>query len=358
MKSFKRFKNHTKLIRVLFAALLTGMTVLLGSYEVEASNGGDWYFDENGFWFCYYDNTYPYSQWREVDGNWYYFDEKGYIVYNEWRDGYWIGADYVWSYGGRGSWKSDSTGWWFEDSYGWWPSSEWQKIDGKWYYFAASGYMEHDKYIDGCWLGSDGAWTDAPSSEEKKDDSKDSKDKKDDKETKDDWEKKVTKAQVSDYNTKEKWAEIKLVNGEIYKAKNLDLDAEMMEKYYPGLKEEQVIKAEAYAEYMASSIKEQGYTTDLEILDATGLYTALWIAFDENDLSRIEEAVAATPYGFFVEDAFNETGAAFAMGRMLHYLGYNDWTHVVEADGKQYLDVKITEGIVRVDFYHGKAYIK
>lgn len=80
--------------------------------------------------------------------------------------------------------------------------------------------------------------------------------------------------------------------------------------------------------------------------------------FDENNLSRIEEAVAATPYGFFVEDAFNETGAAFAMGRMLHYLGYNDWTHVVEADGKQYLDVKITEGTVRVDFYHGKAYFK
>ncbi len=59
------------------------------------------------------------------------------------------------------SWKSDGTGWWAEDSSGWYPTSQWQKIDGKWYYFCADGYMDYSEYRDGCWLGSDGAWVES-----------------------------------------------------------------------------------------------------------------------------------------------------------------------------------------------------
>ena len=77
---------------------------------------------------------------------------------NEWVDGKWYDADGKQTYKGTMSWKSNDKGWWIEDSEGWYPQSQWQKIDGKWYYFCADGYMDYSEYRDGCWLGSDGAW--------------------------------------------------------------------------------------------------------------------------------------------------------------------------------------------------------
>lgn len=77
---------------------------------------------------------------------------------NEWIKGQWYDSNGNTSYKYKGSWKSNSKGWWFEDASGWYPYSQWQKIDGKWYYFCADGYMDYSEYRDGCWLGSDGAW--------------------------------------------------------------------------------------------------------------------------------------------------------------------------------------------------------
>lgn len=54
------------------------------------------------------------------------------------------------------SWKSDSTGWWYTEGSSW--TTGWKQIDGKWYYFYSSGYMAKNTTIDGCQLGSDGAW--------------------------------------------------------------------------------------------------------------------------------------------------------------------------------------------------------
>ena len=77
---------------------------------------------------------------------------------NEWVDGKWYNADGSQTYKGTMKWKNNSKGWWIEDSAGWYPKSQWQKIDGKWYYFCSDGYMDYSEYRDGCWLGSDGAW--------------------------------------------------------------------------------------------------------------------------------------------------------------------------------------------------------
>ena len=85
--------------------------------------------------------------------------DQGAVSYeNEWVNGQWYGTNGDTSYTAQGTWKSDSTGWWFEDSTGWYPKSQWQKIDGKWYYFTSDGYMDYSEYRDGCWLGADGAW--------------------------------------------------------------------------------------------------------------------------------------------------------------------------------------------------------
>ena len=77
---------------------------------------------------------------------------------NEWVNGKWYNADGTQTYAGTLEWKCNSTGWWIEDTSGWYPVSQWQKIDGKWYYFLDSGYMDYSEYREGCWLGSDGAW--------------------------------------------------------------------------------------------------------------------------------------------------------------------------------------------------------
>ena len=77
---------------------------------------------------------------------------------NEWVDGRWYNSEGVCDYEGILTWKCNSTGWWVEDTLGWYPVSQWQKINGKWYYFTANGYMDYSEYRDGYWLGSDGAW--------------------------------------------------------------------------------------------------------------------------------------------------------------------------------------------------------
>ncbi len=80
---------------------------------------------------------------------------------NEWVNGKWYNADGSQTYKGTIKWKSNSKGWWIEDSAGWYPKSQWQKIDGKWYYFCSDGYMDYSEYRDGCWIGSDGAWVES-----------------------------------------------------------------------------------------------------------------------------------------------------------------------------------------------------
>jgi len=77
---------------------------------------------------------------------------------SEWVGGKWYNEDGTQTYEGTLSWKCNSSGWWVEDTTGWYPASQWQKIDGKWYYFTSDGYMDYGEYRDGCWLGADGAW--------------------------------------------------------------------------------------------------------------------------------------------------------------------------------------------------------
>ena len=76
---------------------------------------GEWMQVEDGrYWFKYPDGTYPVNEWKEIGGQWYFFNEEGYmqtgwILWNEKQyyctengnmlsdcitpDGYWVGAD-------------------------------------------------------------------------------------------------------------------------------------------------------------------------------------------------------------------------------------------------------------------------
>ena len=116
----------------------------------------EWKCNSAGWWVEDTANWYPVSCWQKIDGYWYYFDASGYMVSSAWQDGCWLGSDGAWTYEATGSWKGNSSGWWFEDTSGWYPYSQWLKINGSWYYFDGSGYMVTSKYIDGYWIGADG----------------------------------------------------------------------------------------------------------------------------------------------------------------------------------------------------------
>ena len=112
----------------------------------------------SGLWVERSDGTYPVSQWGKVNGKTYYFDKRGYAAANEYADGKWFNADGTLDEAYSMEWKCNSTGWWIEDKSGWYPVSRWLKIDGYWYYFLDSGYMDYSEYRDGCYLGNSGAW--------------------------------------------------------------------------------------------------------------------------------------------------------------------------------------------------------
>ena len=119
---------------------------------------GSWGSDATGWYYSYSEGGYAYNKWEQIDGYWYYFDNSGYMDYSGYRDGCWLGADGSWNtaYSG-GYWASNDTGWWYTDASGWYPVSTWLKIDGSYYYFKDSGYMASNEWIDGCYLGADGA---------------------------------------------------------------------------------------------------------------------------------------------------------------------------------------------------------
>ncbi len=118
----------------------------------------EWKCNSSGWWVEDTSGWYPVSSWQKIDGKWYFFLDSGYMDYSEYRDGCWLGSDGAWieEYYG-GHWCSNSTGWWYEDSSGWYPNSQWVWIDGSCYYFKSDGYLATSQYVDGYWVNSSGA---------------------------------------------------------------------------------------------------------------------------------------------------------------------------------------------------------
>ena len=115
-----------------------------------------WKQNATGWWLEDTSGWYAKSEWQKVDGLWYYFDAEGYMAHGEWIDGYWLDEDGAYRYPYRGSWKQNTKGWWFEDESGWYVDNKWQKIDGKWYFFENTGYMATLRYIGEWYVDADG----------------------------------------------------------------------------------------------------------------------------------------------------------------------------------------------------------
>lgn len=57
-------------------------------------------------------------------------------------------------------WKQDSKGWWYASGNTWYTG--WKQLDGKWYFFNKTGYMEHNCYADNYYLNNEGYWDGSP----------------------------------------------------------------------------------------------------------------------------------------------------------------------------------------------------
>ena len=175
-------------------------TNINGSY---VDSSGAWITDQwvyssyaGKYWYRYANGSYPYSTFKTIGGQTYYFDESGYMA-TGWR---WIGDSYyyfnasgymqtgwqvignVWYYfnaDGKmvtglqtiegyqyyfASSGAMQTGWlqlnneWYYFVSGGWAPKGWQWINGKCYYFYDDGTMARDTYIGESYVDGSGAW--------------------------------------------------------------------------------------------------------------------------------------------------------------------------------------------------------
>lgn len=53
---------------------------------------GTWKQDNVGWWYERDDKSFPVSQWEGIDGSWYYFNDHGYMLANQWLGNYYLGS--------------------------------------------------------------------------------------------------------------------------------------------------------------------------------------------------------------------------------------------------------------------------
>lgn len=104
-------------------------------FKNKESIKADWFEDEDK-WYYFGKDGVAVTDWQNIDGSWYYFDKECVMMTG------WIELDGNWYY-------LDNSGAMLTD---------WQVISGTWYYFYGSGAMAESTWIEGCYVGTSGAW--------------------------------------------------------------------------------------------------------------------------------------------------------------------------------------------------------
>jgi SOS response regulatory protein OraA/RecX len=129
-----------KLIKNLMIAAAISVAIV-GAYTpaTASANGGSWQRDSVGWWYKEPNGNYinyPRLQWRRIDGKWYYFDIRGYIIHSKWEliNGHWY--------------YFNTSGHMIENT--------WKMIGDKWYYFDTKGHMLSEQWVGDYYVGRDG----------------------------------------------------------------------------------------------------------------------------------------------------------------------------------------------------------
>lgn len=100
---------------------------------IEEADGTKKYCDENGFMT---------TGWKQIDSDWYYFDKNGVMAADTWIGDYYVDESGKWleSYR-KPHWEFRGSNWYYLNADGSCVKNQWMTIDGKMYYFNASGHM-------------------------------------------------------------------------------------------------------------------------------------------------------------------------------------------------------------------------
>ncbi len=82
----------------------------------------EWKQNDTGYWYVREDGSYPKEKFEKVNDVWYYFDNSGYMLAEQWKK------------------HTDGNWYWFDNSGA--MATGWKKIADKWYYFDAEGAMQ------------------------------------------------------------------------------------------------------------------------------------------------------------------------------------------------------------------------
>ena len=109
--------------------------------------------EENNNW-RFYEHNKPVTDWKKIQGKWYYFNKDGNRLSNTTFDGYVFNKDGVMAENG---WNFIDGKWYFANSSGKISQNKWEKINGIWYYFDKTGIMFSNQWQGNYYLKSSGA---------------------------------------------------------------------------------------------------------------------------------------------------------------------------------------------------------
>lgn len=109
--------------------------------------------EENNNW-RFYEHNKPVTNWKKIQGKWYYFNKDGNRLSNTTFDGYVFNKDGVMAENG---WNFINGKWYFANSSGKISQNKWEKINDSWYYFDKDGIMLSNTTINSYLLTNSGA---------------------------------------------------------------------------------------------------------------------------------------------------------------------------------------------------------
>lgn len=109
--------------------------------------------EENNNW-RFYEHNKPVTNWKKIQGKWYYFNNDGNRLNNTTFDGYVFNKDGVMAENG---WNFINGKWYFASSSGKISQNKWEKIADSWYYFDKDGIMLSNTTFDSYLLTKSGA---------------------------------------------------------------------------------------------------------------------------------------------------------------------------------------------------------
>ena len=132
-----RMKKKTKKLSKKLAALIL-TTVLAGTFAAPVLvQAAEWHRDNTGWWWQEKNGTYPVSKWEKINGRWYHFNQSGYMDTGWYKEGT---KSYYLGGTNDGAMKTG-----------------WCEVDGKHYYFYQDGTMARNTIIDNYEISADGS---------------------------------------------------------------------------------------------------------------------------------------------------------------------------------------------------------